>query len=887
MRKTKCDTPDAGPCASCVAASLVCKFSEGGDERRRVGPARKLRALESEVQVLKTELERERQAKQMMRVDAMRPPLGPMPMWPQPGSRDQFGGFVPTQGAQAQYPPQEGGMMGFPPLGSLLPMPPPNAAGTEGFVPMPGVPTDDKNTLQPGLQGPTPMRQKRYSTDSETEMAAGGQQGAATGKRIRSEDNSWNGQYYGSTSAPSFATGYREFVEQLGFTPPVNTVFNQNLPGLYASPMGRLAQEQFPLLSDNPSAVTSGAQLVVESGGDLRRLFPPRDIAEKLKEAFRTTVQRYTPMFYWPIIEQIWEKSFSEPIYENDREKVHEQFCVVMMMLAVGSQILASEDRFEGAGGYNPNLQGCLNGWKFFELARKFHSLNNPVYTLTDCTIMILMSMYLDSASLPSPTWMIVGAMGRVCQDIGLHKALPSGARSRTDIECRNRLFWAAFILDQKLALALGRPAIFRSSSIEINLPGMLDNTGTGCDDEDPAANLSGWSGDERALSTFRANVNICRYIQDVTELKLTGGGGQEDVTKLLTIDDRLRSAWAEFPPEYTDPRSREPLEVPALRPLCNSQHARLSLFRSFSDFSTPLTSTFRTFCLSNSIIISKFTAHLLTRCSLTPDFETEFALRTNDLVHIHVFRAATILLLAYNLKMESASGQQQPPPHFQNVDYAELDICIRALKSAASRHPAANRYFSVFREFARLFNFDLRSASSRNSPTPGHQGDMAFSAGSGEGSPGDYGVFSAAGGGSYSNAENPGMLEGGQSSSTSGGIDMSQVMNVQGDGLDWDAMRDMMESDAGFGNMMSGNVGPAPQQTTMLTTPSSTGLGSTSGGMGVGMMGPNTPGLTVMGEVPEGTTAAHGVRGSQSAAQLGHPPMGPGPNVQTGWEGM
>jgi len=36
----QCDTPDEGPCSACAAASLVCKFSEGGEDRRRTGPAR-------------------------------------------------------------------------------------------------------------------------------------------------------------------------------------------------------------------------------------------------------------------------------------------------------------------------------------------------------------------------------------------------------------------------------------------------------------------------------------------------------------------------------------------------------------------------------------------------------------------------------------------------------------------------------------------------------------------------------------------------------------------------------------------------------------------------------------------------------------------------------
>lgn len=256
-------------------------------------------------------------------------------------------------------------------------------------------------------------------------------------------------------------------------------------------------------------------------------------------------------------------------------------------------------------------------------------------------------------------------------------------------------------------------------------------------------------------------------------------------------------------------------------------------------------------------------------------------------MVHVHVFRSATILLLCYSIKARNAANGHPPITSFQDVDYNHLTICIRALRSAANRHPAAKRYYGLFEGFAALLQFNLESASSRNSPTSG-QGDMAFSAESGEGSPGDYGPFSAGGGGSYSAIGNTGMMEGGQSASGSGGLDISQVVNVPNVGgpgaIDWNAMRNLMEADTQFGTLMTG-ANSAEQQQSMLGPPPSSGMGTTTGMVG-GMMGTTTPGLNV--NAPEqGLPGPHGVGRPTPPELMGEGSMDTNSGLQTGWDVM
>ncbi|KAK6529510.1 hypothetical protein TWF281_008681 [Arthrobotrys megalospora] len=58
-RKTKCDEPVigvCGPCTSCASASLLCRFTESEDGKKRIGPVRRLRILETTIEELTEKL---------------------------------------------------------------------------------------------------------------------------------------------------------------------------------------------------------------------------------------------------------------------------------------------------------------------------------------------------------------------------------------------------------------------------------------------------------------------------------------------------------------------------------------------------------------------------------------------------------------------------------------------------------------------------------------------------------------------------------------------------------------------------------------------------------------------------------------------------------------
>jgi len=201
----------------------------------------------------------------------------------------------------------------------------------------------------------------------------------------------WNPNAFGPGSAPQFIDAYKGYLQRQG-------IYAQNISGESGNMFER-TEPAVPLLSE----------IVPQHGMppfDLRYFLPARSLSGKLMEAFQTTVQNYIPIFYWPILEQKFERAWSSPIWDQDGKTVHEVFCVVMMILAVGSQLVKVEDIFPpGSGGNSPTISqersvrncptcahGCSSivifryGWKFFELARKYINLNKPIYTIEDAT---------------------------------------------------------------------------------------------------------------------------------------------------------------------------------------------------------------------------------------------------------------------------------------------------------------------------------------------------------------------------------------------------------------------------------------------------------------------------------------------------------------------
>lgn len=252
---------------------------------------------------------------------------------------------------------------------------------------------------------------------------------------------------------------------------------------------------------------------------------------------------------------------------------------------------------------------GDRNGWMFFELGRKYSDLNNPNYSIDDAicmtslpvsfipwllsscssndgvrmTDLLLMALYLDKAFLPSPCWMITGAMVRVCQDIGIYRRTPPGLYDEVEIESRTRLFWSAYIQDRKISMKLGRPVIFYDQHIDVGLPGLPgvagkrqeENSRADQDDSDkpPGATSmeerqSDYEDDQTrcSLQTFKATIFIAKTSESLLSIKLKQNGGDEDIKHLQTVDEMLKKAWEIFPSELTDLSRSDVMDLPAVR---------------------------------------------------------------------------------------------------------------------------------------------------------------------------------------------------------------------------------------------------------------------------------------------------------------------------------
>ena len=196
----------------------------------------------------------------------------------------------------------------------------------------------------------------------------------------------WDPGAFGPGSAPQFIDLYKGYLQRHGMYAP-------HIPG-GASNMFEKA-EAVPLLSDTIP------QPGLAPSVDLRALLPPRPLAEKLLAAFHRAIQDYMPIFYWPVLLHKVDRAWASPIWEQDGKTVNEVFCVVMMVMAVGSQLVKVQDA--GGMGFSPHTsqersaaspperEWCSkfphrHGWQYFEASRRHLNLNNPVYSLEDAT---------------------------------------------------------------------------------------------------------------------------------------------------------------------------------------------------------------------------------------------------------------------------------------------------------------------------------------------------------------------------------------------------------------------------------------------------------------------------------------------------------------------
>jgi hypothetical protein len=471
--------------------------------------------------------------------------------------------------------------------------------------------------------------------------------------------------FFGSTSELVFLDSVREYVQQLGYELPTS--------GALWSPSSETA---------NQDSVQSNLP------AELRSQLPPQSLGAKLLEVYSTNVQAHTPMLYWPSILIKFQRIYTRsPSHYEDRQ-IMADFCILMMVWAVGSQMSDFAEVGHGSG------HQMRNGWKFFEAARKHHShcLIKSTYTLDDAIISLLMSIYLMGASLPSPCWVMTGITSRIVQDLGLHKRPSPHQLFNVEIESRNRLFWGAYMVDRIVALTCGRPVSLLDEDCDVDLPGQVDNKGTTAPE---------------SLDFFRASISVVYKLDAIIQLGAIPFYEESDIETMKKLDAQLFECWQRYPGGLTDESEQGSLEPSTLKLIFVGQQARLALFsRHFTDGT--LNPTMRNFCLKKSVEISRVTARIMLRVARGANWEHVFSHRCNDMVCTHIFRASIVLLLAYRLTSTSGDGTADN----QAITLSQHIIILwHSLRAAAKAHISAAKSLELLQVFADTLNFDLHAS--------------------------------------------------------------------------------------------------------------------------------------------------------------------------------
>lgn len=99
---------------------------------------------------------------------------------------------------------------------------------------------------------------------------------------------------------------------------------------------------------------------------------------------------------------------------------------------------------------------------------------------LTSVQARLCQCFYLLSMSRINHCWTLFGTTAHLALAIGLNRnrrADPASGFNHIELECRRRVFWCAYSLDNYLSAALGRPRTLHDADIDAELPSCIDDS--------------------------------------------------------------------------------------------------------------------------------------------------------------------------------------------------------------------------------------------------------------------------------------------------------------------------------------------------------------------------------------------------------------------------
>jgi hypothetical protein len=116
---------------------------------------------------------------------------------------------------------------------------------------------------------------------------------------------------------------------------------------------------------------------------------------------------------------------------------------------------------------------------RYFQAAENQLRAETGEIRITSVQARLMQCFYLLSESRINHCWSLFGTTAHLLLALGIHrkkKRDPGISDDPADVECRKRVFWAAYTLDNYLSAALGRPRTFHDDDIDQDLPAIISD---------------------------------------------------------------------------------------------------------------------------------------------------------------------------------------------------------------------------------------------------------------------------------------------------------------------------------------------------------------------------------------------------------------------------
>ncbi|TFK76133.1 hypothetical protein BDN72DRAFT_810181 [Pluteus cervinus] len=200
--------------------------------------------------------------------------------------------------------------------------------------------------------------------------------------------------------------------------------------------------------------------------------WPDRDLADKLVEAYFAKLHFLMPVVDKPSFLRQYKEAM-ENQHDPDTSRSKTPFLsLVFAVFACAAQLV--EDVRLSTGGQRGDDGGM--GMVYYERALILQYISHANIQIAHVQGFILMSSFLCSINCLPQAWILIGQGIRTGQDLGLHRSPKRLTITSIEKETRRKVWWALYVLDRMLALALGRPLGINDSDCDVELPVDVDD---------------------------------------------------------------------------------------------------------------------------------------------------------------------------------------------------------------------------------------------------------------------------------------------------------------------------------------------------------------------------------------------------------------------------